>query len=985
MKTPLPVRPAAVTLCPMVSRFCAWSLVLVLAPLDLVAQSVPATRPAATEEAPPPVTLSPFEVTADATDTYEATNTNSVTGTNTSLLKTPLDARIFNRTMMDELGVTDVSVMLSDLGGMGLPLFGGGGSGSDAQRGFQEGDLMQYQAMSSRGMTISNPRRDGFLRSETSMFDSFDVETAEALQGSNSLLFGSGDAGGVVNINSKRARLGKITGRFAGTWDTEGSERYTTDLNAGTKSFAVRVNGLKDSEKVYRPHLRTKQEGLQLAATIRPVKWLSVNGDYRHMMRDQTYGSGITVRAPTTLRLSTGELLDNQSSRYITGVGGSALIGDFITLANQDSVYGEAGFRAHYVNISKSVTVEVTPHPDLAFQFRYGHDNRVNTPMTPGGSVYHPDSPLNLYRDANGNPMHQWAINSTMAMGTTSVGARGYKFTAAGHRDLGRWGDHRLNVFFSDQQSWNQSVPFALYELDASGNVIQNLANLSNTDSGRTVMPAVWGPAFPTNLIGGGQWPVYSVVSPATGKSYRMLSKIYQGARTPTAANPLGLSGPIDPLTGRSTSSYTLDDTHERSTGFATFSSFWGGRIDTMAGFRFESADTVRITTTEAKGPVNYNSTTLGFVVDTPIKGVRVFANYATNAKINFTTDRDIFNQTLPNGKGVSRDAGFKFSLWDHGLSGNVNYYITEAKNFGASLGATRDDVDPDGINGRFGGASYLYSKKSDGLSVALTGRPRPWWEITLSFTQANGAERSNVELPIFYNDEFNTTTVGGQQVVAVKSGTGTLTPLMVPSNPQVPAVGLTPLSLAMLKDPSSPYFAVLDPDSGHIINMQELGLLTAGVGTGRNGLAISNHQLGFVPPSKTIIVRRAGERTTGYAENAFSVVNRFQVREGRLAGLVFGLSTIYQRGLRGYQYTDLADAGKRKTFYYPDRFQNNLFTVYNFKLPNRYRASVQVNVANLFDKQDIVALPNSTTGKTRYFAYQYSPRKISFTTTLSF
>ena len=36
------------------------------------------------------VTLSPFEVTADATDTYQAMNTNSITGTNVELGKTAL-------------------------------------------------------------------------------------------------------------------------------------------------------------------------------------------------------------------------------------------------------------------------------------------------------------------------------------------------------------------------------------------------------------------------------------------------------------------------------------------------------------------------------------------------------------------------------------------------------------------------------------------------------------------------------------------------------------------------------------------------------------------------------------------------------------------------------------------------------------------------------------------------------------------------------
>mgnify|MGYP000580429278 CR=1 FL=1 len=35
-----------------------------------------------------------------------------------------------------------------------------------------------------------------------------------------------------------------------------------------------------------------------------------------------------------------------------------------------------------------------------------------------------------------------------------------------------------------------------------------------------------------------------------------------------------------------------------------------------------------------------------------------------------------------------------------------------------------------------------------------------------LNFASANGSERSNVDLPQFYNDQFNTTTVDGRTVV---------------------------------------------------------------------------------------------------------------------------------------------------------------------------------------------------------------------------
>jgi hypothetical protein len=161
--------------------------------------------------------------------------------------------------------------------------------------------------------------------------------------------------------------------------------------------------------------------------------------------------------------------------------------------------------------------------------------------------------------------------------------------------------------------------------------------------------------------------------------------------------------------------------------------------------------------------------------------------------------------------------------------------------------------------------------------------------------------------------------------------------------------------------------------------------MLTPGVGTTRTGLAITQHQLGFVPPAPVIVVREAGESTTGYAEDAFSLINRFQVREGRLRGLVFGASSVYRLGVRGYNYTDAAAGGKRKIFYYPDELTHNVFALYGFKLTRRVRASVQINVSNVLDEQKVIALPRSTNGTIRYFAYQYSPRKLAVTTSLQF
>ena len=934
------------------------------------------------------VTLTPFEVAADASDTYQAMNTNSITGTNTALGKTPLDAKVFNRQLMDELGVVDMTEMLSKLGGLGAAIYGGG---NEEVRGDLEGDKQDPKSMTMRGLTINNPRRDGFLRSDTSFMDSFDVERVDAIGGSNSLLFGSGDAGGVITSNSKRAMVGRPPrGTLSAGGDSEGSRRYSLDAGAGFKYWAFRINAVHGDTKYFRPANRQLNEGLHLATTIRPWKRLEIRGEWRHLIRNTAYPSSGIVRAPLTQLLPTGERVDNQSTRYLAAFPNvSELTGGVIDLTKADTLFGPY-YAFAFKNILKSVVAEATLAEGLALQVRYGHDARVNNALSPtNNTIFAPGAAGNLYVDpATGQVGTQWAFNANLpVLNPYHTGARGYRAALAYQKDFGRWGRHQASAFFQDMQSWTNQDLWRFYEADASGKVIQNPAQISLADSGRIAMPAVWTPINPTQIMGGQKWPFSSLVHP-NGKTYVSQPQLYAGAVPPTAGNPLGLSGPINATTGQSTNaSFFHDDTNERSHGFSLFSEWWKGRIDTMAGYRAEEATTIRTNTGLQRGPITYDSLTTGAVIDTPLKGVRVSFNYATNAKINFDTTRDIYNEPLPPGKGVSKDIGLKFGLWEDRISGNLNYYKSEARNFTATLGATQNDVDPNGINGRNGGGAYTYSKTSDGYNLTLSARPLRGWEVRVNFATANGSERTDVVLPQFYNDQFNTTTANGQTVVGVRTTAGgTVTPLLVPSDPSNPASTRIPLSVAMMKDPSSPYAAQLDLESGQILNADVLGLLTPGVGTGVTGLPLDQHQLGFVSPSGgTLIVRRAGEKTIGYAERSYSLINRYQFDQGALRGLVVGLSSSLRDNQRGYMYTDAADGNKRKMYYYPDRLLHDLFAVYRFKPAGKIRTTLQVNVSNLLDANEVVYLVRSTNGTLRYAQWLNSPRKLGVTTTVNF
>ena len=102
-----------------------------------------------------------------------------------------------------------------------------------------------------RGLQINNPRRDGFLRSDTTLLDSFNIERVEAIGGCNSLLFGTGNVGGVVASNSKRAYLNRRSLAPKAVADSEGSPRATIDASAGNRMFGLPRSSASIAHRVF--------------------------------------------------------------------------------------------------------------------------------------------------------------------------------------------------------------------------------------------------------------------------------------------------------------------------------------------------------------------------------------------------------------------------------------------------------------------------------------------------------------------------------------------------------------------------------------------------------------------------------------------------------------------------------------------------------------------------------------------------------------
>lgn len=150
------------------------ALLLVLA-VDVAAQTA---RPPLPVEGPA-VVLSPFEVTADANDPYQANNTLGVTGTNREIRTLPLSMEAMTRTFIDDIAATVlIEVPASSANIQDIQDSGGGGNG--------EGQQFRLRGLLSK----EERRRDGFLT--LGRQDTYNLERVELLRGSQALLYGQG-------------------------------------------------------------------------------------------------------------------------------------------------------------------------------------------------------------------------------------------------------------------------------------------------------------------------------------------------------------------------------------------------------------------------------------------------------------------------------------------------------------------------------------------------------------------------------------------------------------------------------------------------------------------------------------------------------------------------------------------------------------------------------------------------------------------------
>lgn len=213
--------------------------------------------------------LSPFEVNSEADNGYIATGTLAGSRLATSLLDTPAAISVMTSEFLNDIGANDINDAIEYGVNSGNDIGGGGADvGATTGNGIRDNEF-NIQIRGYRRATVT---RDYFPTNLAS--DMFNVERVEVARGPNSLVFGVGGPGGLVNTTFKSAipnrNFTDVMVKY-GSWD---ERRSTLDINRSLldDKLALRINGVYQKMDGWKDFAQNDAHRGAFALTYRPFE-----------------------------------------------------------------------------------------------------------------------------------------------------------------------------------------------------------------------------------------------------------------------------------------------------------------------------------------------------------------------------------------------------------------------------------------------------------------------------------------------------------------------------------------------------------------------------------------------------------------------------------------------------------------------------------------------------------------------------------------
>lgn len=976
------------------------------------------------------IELSPFVVKTDRDTGYLAQNSLAGSRLNTRLKDVATPVTVFTEEFLNDIAVTDLEELLEYAPNVDLDreeaVNGGDTTG---------GSLNEPFTYRIRGLPSSGRAYNYFAW--TLDQDMYNIGRVDFSRGPNSILFGLGSPSGLLNVTTKQAGFGRNRGSVSLRFDDSEVLRSTLDYNQVLipDRLAVRLNLLAEGGKTWRDHLYRDQLRGHLTATWRATKNTTIRAEYERGKTEQyktrpwlamdldRFWRNFDRPTHTNFVGGTGAWSNpNQNPNNAVQTLGGAVgrpygllsgVGWFVINTDSGKAFnmrqmarttqitgrpallpGELPVPMHAVPTSpdlgqdiryntQSVYLEHQVTDDFFIELAY---NRQHSTFDARDIIYtyfgYIGDPNEYLPDRTPNPdvgryylenAHDWRTNEHKSDDFRITASYSLDFT-----ERSKWlGRHNLAGLYEEYELANRRTTAEEFLTNGPS---KNLPENSNN--------RIYRRNYVSSSTVGGAAPIFGNIRWNGLDNHEFLRGV-------TFTDHAGTSITTDSARftdGGSSSLRNLD-----SKMFVLQSYWLKERLITTFGYREDSArfDTGATNLRAAPSgptalyavgeriigdPDGTNAThsagitrTFG-VVGHVLPWLSVFYNQSTNFAP--APDRNIYpdNEPAPNPNGDGKDYGIKLDLFGNKLYANLIRYETSAvRDTGnlanvprthlnriyqeldlrgelAAMGTSFDEVEVDATG-------MLVDAVSEGYEVEIVANPTPNWRVSLAGSR-NFSVQSKMGIEVLdYMKNFEATYVTDDRLRYVFGG-----------------------------DPAA------DLAAPPTMNIGPLGSPTEGGGD--LGVLPANSVSRSLSEARRWIFNtiRAADGAQQFGQRKYGIrfFNNYRIPSGPLRGFGIGGGVRWQSpNVAGYTS---ADPATRELLLGRERMLVDLTLSYRRKLTDRLDWSIQLNIKNLLDNDDVIITKMHREFQGRFLEQpeikQYffeNPRRILLTNTISF